>query len=335
LEKESIYDIILNSKDEIFIGSSHGVYYSSDNGNNWKQTINGFEDLEFMRIFTIAGDSKGNLYSSTRYQGIYRSIDNGKTWQLSNKGFTGAGVADFAFDKKGNIYLASTGVFKMYNNNDIIEYKGLHQYHISAVACNLKGDIFCGGGSIYGIYRSIDGGDTWELKADSNGHPSAVHSIVINKDGQIFTSSGTGWHCCSTDNGNTWKYLSPPGLVNKLGINNEGHIFSVGYSGTISRSTDNGDSWSELHKDYNYHELETIIFHPYLPIGYAAGTRGGMYGVLKTTNNGNTWFKPDENFYSSDNLAVDSLGNFWRWYVRTTDDGKTWEVIESGLKTNS
>lgn len=65
--------IIINSKDDIYVGGYSGILRSSDNGNNWVIINEGFTNLN---IRSLSVDSSGFIYAGTEMGGIFKSIES-------------------------------------------------------------------------------------------------------------------------------------------------------------------------------------------------------------------------------------------------------------------
>lgn len=123
-----------------------GVFMSDDNGANWKYL--GLEETQHIgRIILNQNDANeilvcaiGNLFSYNKERGVYKTTDGGKTWKqvlfINEK----TGVIDLAADPQNpkTIYAAA--------------------WQRERAAWNFEES---GEGS--GIYKSIDGGENWNL----------------------------------------------------------------------------------------------------------------------------------------------------------------------------
>ncbi|NME67043.1 WD40/YVTN/BNR-like repeat-containing protein [Flammeovirga aprica] len=121
-----------------------GLYKSDDHGKTWKHA--GLENTQHIgRIVlhpteenTLWVASIGNLYSKDENRGVYKSVDGGTTW------------------KKTLFISDSTGVIDI-----IIDPKNPQVLYASAWERTRKAWDFKASGKESGIYKSIDGGDTW------------------------------------------------------------------------------------------------------------------------------------------------------------------------------
>ena len=146
--------------------SGNGIYKSSDNGKNWENL--GLEESHHIgRIILHPNNSDiiwvaslGHLYSPSTQRGIYKSIDGGKNWdnKLYVNEYTGA--IDLVLDiSNPNVLYAS-------------------MWEKDRKAWNFKGS---GKGS--GIFKSLDGGESWfEISGGTSGFPDTDGTGRIGLD---------------------------------------------------------------------------------------------------------------------------------------------------------
>lgn len=169
-----------------------GVYRSLDGGTTW--THMGLTDSHHIGRVVIHPRNPsvvfvaalGHLWGPNAERGLYRTRDAGKSWDKVLAGNDLTGAVDVAMDPDGRTLYAA-----MYQRQR-------------------KGFGFVGGGLGSGLYRSLDGGDTWERLSVGlpNGElgrigiaiaPSqhaTVYAIVESRQGGVFRSD---------DRGATWR----------------------------------------------------------------------------------------------------------------------------------
>lgn len=171
--KNSLVRNVYTAKDgSIFIGCDDGLYKSSDLGKSWKQVVKHGWVIEIV-------ESDGVLLST--YQGgILRSTDGGENWdKVLSEGGVGIDVAvidggfaaiNYNSKSKTRRIRSSTDGGKTWQAID-----GGLRPSLSISTIHQVGDyLYCGHPE--GIYRSADGGKSWELQLPS-------------RDGKVFNLS--------------------------------------------------------------------------------------------------------------------------------------------------
>lgn len=380
-----ISDIEFNPKDPniIYAGAATGgVFKSYDMGSTWVPI---FDDQAFLPVGDIAvdpvypdtiyvgtGESNGG-HNNLPGGGIYKSINGGASWQfmgLENTVSTGRIVIDPSNTQK--IFVASVGSYfgpnperGVYRSDDggqtwtsslfVSDSTGAIDIVIDPVnPQRLMASMWERArrpnsshlyGPTSGIYRTIDGGDSWEYLGPANGllNPNtnnvgriglALHQA--NPD-IIYALYNDGYNYLglykTTDFGTTWTDADP-----NDGINNGTAGFSW-YFGQVRvhptdpntvfaldvafmRSTNGGSNWpivygyggpSVLHVDHH-----ALAFHPNNPSFLIEGNDGGINISIDA---GVNWTKvaelPVTQFYE---IGLDK-NNPQRLYGGTQDNG--------------
>ena len=202
--------ISLSNPDVIYAGSGeqqnrqstswgNGIYKSENQGETWRSI--GLEKTYHIARVIIHPENPnivfvaalGNLWNSSKERGVYQTTNGGKNWKKVLYIDDMTGVVDMAMDK----------------NNPNILYAATYQRMRKAWGFN-------GGGPGSGIYKTTDGGKTWnELTgglppgdkgriglAASKTRSNIIYATIEHADSSGFYRSGNG--------GRTWK------RVNKL-----------------------------------------------------------------------------------------------------------------------
>ncbi|MFA6097130.1 MAG: YCF48-related protein [Candidatus Paceibacterota bacterium] len=206
-----------------------------------------------------------------------------------------------------------------------------------------------------GVFKSVDGGKTWEHKVNVEGG-DFLDSIVITgmkldpKDSKIMYVSTESNGLYKTENGaDSWikiidesNVLGPDATVNDIAIekNNNKIIYLAATNngrGVVLKSEDGGKNWQEKYiTDENNKTVHTVEIDPASPNVVYIGTAQG--GLIKSSNRGLNWetvkwFDVGTEVmdilidYNNNNGIVlkTSLG-----IIKSTDKGKTWEDL--GIK---
>ena len=154
------------------LSNKNGVYKSYNLGINWFAANEGlnFENSTVIRkLLWLSDDTPyGKLFLATtdwqNSKGIFRSLDGGTSWEAINNGLTNFDVFSIAADKAGNIYATTNGggFYRSKNSGD--EWEQLATGWYETIAFNSAGHIFISGYDGYnqGVFRSVDGGHSWE-----------------------------------------------------------------------------------------------------------------------------------------------------------------------------
>jgi photosystem II stability/assembly factor-like uncharacterized protein len=131
------------TRNSVSVGT--GVYKSTDGGENWKEA--GLKDSERISRIMIHPENPdivyvaalGHLWGPSQERGLFKTLDGGKTWNKILYVDENTGCSDFDLDPE---------------NPDIL-YAGMWQFRRTAWD-------FYSGGAGSGLYKSTDGGLTWE-----------------------------------------------------------------------------------------------------------------------------------------------------------------------------
>lgn len=133
-----------------------GMLRSADNGATWQ--VAGLPDSHHIGRILINPNNPdevlvgvaGHLYSPNEERGVYKTVDGGKTWKKTLFISPETGVIDIA---------AAPNNFKI--------------FYAAAWEKDRKAWNFRGNGNGSGIYKSVDGGETWtKISTDGSGFPT-------------------------------------------------------------------------------------------------------------------------------------------------------------------
>ncbi len=276
-----INSVAVNSDGDIFIGISYttggGLYKSTDNGVSW--VLLGFENESVGKI-EINELGYIYVYGGTANTIIYRSIDNGLTWDALYESIQGG----FAIKSYiGGLIFASagTGTYESIIRSvdygvtweEVLIFPSNTEYPFD-IAIQNQDTIYIGtinwtGGG--GVYRSVDGGDTW---ANIGLTDNYVSSLALNSSGDLFAgtrgnqTTGIGGVFVLPAGQTEWINLNNEEFVTSLVINSEDTIY-IGcstldwYWGGVRQSTDNGQTWEDISLETWYNcSIKKLILGP-------------------------------------------------------------------------
>ncbi|MDQ3015574.1 MAG: glycosyl hydrolase [Bacteroidota bacterium] len=294
------------------VGYGDGVYKSTDGGNTWSNM--GLKESEHIgRIIVHPSNSNiiyvaaiGPLWSSGGDRGLYVTKDGGKTWNKTLNIDVHTGVNDVVMDPR---------------NPDVLYASSFQRRrHVFT---------YLGGGPQSSIYKSVDGGMTWEKSASglpsvdigriglaiSPADPEIIYAIVEAAKGKggTFRSNnrGASWDKMSDYHsaGNYYQELIPdPKIPNRL----------YAMDTWLQVSNDGGKSWNHYGEDFKHIDNHAIWIDPDNGNHTLVGCDGGVY---ETWDNAKNWhFKsnlPITQFYK---VSVDNAEPFYNIYGGTQDN---------------
>ncbi len=243
------------------VAAGSGLWKSTDAGTTWKNIgLADSKHISRIRVHPKNSDlvyvaAMGNLWKPNETRGIFRSSDGGQTWKkilyINDK----SGAADLVLDPNNpRIMYAST--WNMSRNG----------YRMDS------------GGPDSKIWKSTDGGDTWENLSDKQGMPKGINGII-------------GVTISPKNSNRVWAIIE----------NQE--------AGGVYRSDDAGKTWAKINQDrallqrawyycriYADSQNEDLVY--VMNVSYGISKDGGKTFELKNAPHGDhhdLWIDPDNN----------------------------------------
>jgi photosystem II stability/assembly factor-like uncharacterized protein len=175
-------------------------------------------------------------------------------------------------------------------------------------------------GTLYGVCRSTDAGETWTRQSTNNynyrivsvpGKPDLMYSAAYSNVYRS-TDAGMTWTACGTGvQGTTIRTV--------LTVPSESSTVYCGSTAGMFKSTDCGATWNEVNKGINIGKIPVVSFDP--------GSLGTAYAefidnaIFKTTDDGSTWERQP---------TVLSCGNVCNILFEPEDPQRIWMLEASG-----
>ncbi|MEM6795595.1 MAG: glycosyl hydrolase [Acidobacteriota bacterium] len=253
-----------------------GVYKSTDGGDTWKRMgLEQSERIAAIRIHpedpeTVYVCALGALFADHEERGVYKTTDGGESWKQVLAVDSATGCADLDLDPQ---------------EPDIV-YAAMWQVRRWAY-------FFESGGPGSGLFRSRDGGETWEelrnglpegdlgriAVAVSPSRPNVVYATVEAEENALYRSDDLGASFRQTNASQNVQMR--PFYFSELVIDPVDHqrVYTPGF--TLTTSIDGGESFSSIlgggfsfsvHPDHH-----ALWINPQNPHELILGTDGGVY----------------------------------------------------------
>jgi len=227
------------------------------------------------------------LFAGSVGGGIWKSTDGGANWHAVDDFMANLAVTSIVADPRTTDDIATTVLYAA---------TGEGVYNIDA----LRG---------YGLFKSVDGGETWQHLASTD--PTTedsdwyyVNRIAINHDGVMIAVARSNAIFTSSDDGDTWSKSEPgPNWYTvmedvKFDPNDDSKAIVGSVNGNCYYSTDTGSTWTES----NIVDASDSWLSGRVELSYAASTANKIYASVDN-NNGEIY--------------------------RSDDGGLTWELVDN------
>jgi photosystem II stability/assembly factor-like uncharacterized protein len=336
-----------------------GVWKTEDYGTSWKNVSDGYFSTPSIGAIRVAQDDPNIVYVGTGSdglrsnvitgKGVYKSVDAGKTWKhigLKNTGQIGAVEIhptnhNIAFVAAiGNAFAPNPerGVFRTKDGGKTwekvlfisdqtgaadLEFMPSNPEIVYATAWHAqrKPWTIISGGQEQGIYKSVDGGDTWDKlenglpagivgKIDlavSPANPSLLYALVEAPDGKggLYRSNDQGESFTHVSNDRN--LLIRPFYYTNVDVDPQNPEVVYVMATPYLKSTDGGKSWGRLTPPHG--DNHDMWINPDNPQLFVQANDGG---ANVTHNGGKTWStqlnQPTAEIYT---VEVDDQYPYW------------------------
>ncbi|HUK23074.1 MAG TPA: hypothetical protein VLV49_00740 [Terriglobales bacterium] len=248
-----------------------------------------------------------HLYLGTATGTIYFSKDDGRTWErFAHLGVGDDYVLDHIVVNPQNSKVIYVGAWSVENQTTGELFRsgdggktwaslpGMKGKSVRALAMSASNPNVLVAGALDGVYRTLDGGDTWQrISPASDMQIKNIESIAIDPKDPNVVYAGT-WHLAwkTANAGAAWEHINK-GMIEDSDVfsiivdsSNPSVVFASACSG-IYRSEDSGELFHKIQGiPFSARRTRVLKQDPGNPAIIYAGTTEGLW---KTTDSGREW----------------------------------------------
>ncbi len=333
----------------LFIGSSGGLYSSSDAGQSWA-VIALSSSTDLFENFSADPNSSSTFYAATYDGGILKSTDSGNSWATtSSQPF----MKSVAVDPKNSNIVYAGGVSRIYRSSNAgLNFSLVNTIGADTIAVHPSSvKVFFG--NTANLYSSSDSGIT--IQASSTGlNATAPELLKIQPvTGRLIVGgiSGHGLYM-SDDDGNLIETSTSLSLtpVTDIAFNSQDSdiLFAAGIdsSRSVSKTTDAGVTWVNQSSGLSDRASLAIAISATNPDFLVYGSSGSSTQNLALSSNAaiNWTDSSDALTQGTDiqDILIDPVdegiiyaATASRGVIKSIDKGNSWVKINTGLPTTA
>ena len=339
--------------------AGHGIWKSTNMGENWVTIQNNIDSTGFSRDLAIDPVTPNILYlarSQSSHEGdkfLSKSLNGGLSWDdITPANLTEPIILKVLISpvNHNEIWIATSkdGVLKSVDGGHswLKKNQGLKMLQVPSIEINVENNYLIIGTFDDGLYKSTNNGENWNKISQSFAISNCTDIAINDVDSvSIFASSYNGLFK-SGDLGENWNYLEMGTSVAiplsriKINPNNHYTIYACSFSTADTmlpgfwRSRDNGMNWLYLNNGLPNNNSFTDMDISAYALNDQSIILTSNNGVFFSTDDGDHWSLysnglPPINGYSAiavspSDPALMALGDYYNRVFITTNRGISW-----------
>ncbi|MEA2604133.1 MAG: hypothetical protein QOF89_5125 [Acidobacteriota bacterium] len=338
----------------LYAGSWGEAYKSVNGGATWSRISRGLQLLSPVSSLAVDPIHPSTVYAGQE-TGLYKSLDGGSTWRRTALGFAVLRVAVhprfpqtvYAATDRGLYQTANGGTrWKRLTRGLLPLPHSAQGVFIDPASPNrlfvsVQDNLAAHGG----LYKSVDGGFSWQPVHSGVMENQVVRSLAIDRrpPATLFAGTPTGVYK-STDDGRTWRRSGDPSLGSILSLTLnpvDKNVLYAGGDAGLFRSLDRGETWVRLaHNLPDGGSVTAVLLSPSSPQILYVGVKGfrNQTGVFRSGDGGSSWTLSSRGIsgYTVPSVAVDAQNPDVLWVIannlpyKSVDRGRSWALIDPG-----
>jgi len=290
---------LLSTKDGLYVGTSSGLYFSSDNGKSWQLITD-----QSIAVLSLIETPNKQMIIGTYRNGLIKVIPNEQDWQR-----VGLSDAFYIWDliSIGNTIFASSisnegiaGVYSSRDNGSSWQPTALAELEVWSLSSPNNRHLYAGTNN--GLYVSTDLGKTWALRNDGFDEGITVSQVsLVNNN--LLASTGT--------------LRSPGSGVFRFDKkSNKWQKFGAGLPTSVT--------------------VNSLVLKDEMLIAATAAFDGDKSGLYISQDFGETWFSTNFTSTEANHLILNNKNDLYVgtegagvWY---SQDLKNWTSVSAGIR---
>jgi photosystem II stability/assembly factor-like uncharacterized protein len=316
----------------LLVGTSGGIFVSSDSGMNWSSSSVGITS-DSVNVIEVQGT---NIYAGTFGGGVFCSSDGGSSWQPRISGLTNLKIRALTITDS-SFYLGTYGGGVFISHDSGATWNQLSNGSLTTVGSPIT-QVYCLSvvgnrliaGSGGGMFVSTDNGNSWHRPISAI-NVGSTYSLLLAGGNLIAGTSNGLW--VSSDSGNSWTKVDNAlsgNQVNAIASNGTATLAGTSFAG-VFRSMDQGSSWTAVNNGFSSSFINTLLFYNNRLF---ASTEG--LGLYVSPDGGTTWTPSGAGITTPNIQSLAAFGSTMyagsdAGVFVSTDTAKSWTPINNGL----